>query len=275
MLKAPSGLGADLIYRMSDCILPFGCFLGFNAGDNFSNTLIDDGSANDLVFAGAAAAPFTGGWFPMFNSSAWVGPDPVGQLSNYNGLGTLGDWQVFVADVAANDTGSLNAWSLIVTPMSFSCCQWDTDPDVDAVGSTCDNCPDAYNPLQDDGDADGAGNACDCAPTDGGAYQVPAEVADLALGADQTTVTWSSAAPGAGSFTVHDVLSGEIDELPVGSSGLESCLGAGILDTSLMDFSTPALGRGFWYLTRGRNVCGVGTYGTRSDGVERDTFTCP
>ncbi len=34
------------------------------------------------------------------------------------------------------------------------------DPDGDALGSLCDNCPAAYNPLQEDTNDDGAGDAC-------------------------------------------------------------------------------------------------------------------
>jgi YVTN family beta-propeller protein len=40
------------------------------------------------------------------------------------------------------------------------------DPDADAIGSSCDNCPGDYNPDQADSDGDGAGDACD--PNDDG-----------------------------------------------------------------------------------------------------------
>lgn len=40
------------------------------------------------------------------------------------------------------------------------------DPDADAIGSSCDNCPGDYNPDQADFDGDGAGDACD--PNDDG-----------------------------------------------------------------------------------------------------------
>ena len=35
------------------------------------------------------------------------------------------------------------------------------DTDVDGWGNSCDNCPEDYNPGQDDGDADGVGDVCD------------------------------------------------------------------------------------------------------------------
>jgi len=42
-----------------------------------------------------------------------------------------------------------------------------------------------------------------------------------------------------------------------------------------VDPDEPASGEGFWYLVRGRNVCGSGTYGYHSDGTENSTTTCP
>ncbi len=120
-LKAPNGYGTDLIYFR-------GIFIGDADGDNFINTVIDDASVNDLNLSGSADAPFTGDWLPAFNSPIWalfgipnLGPDPVGQLSRVNGLSTQGNWLVHVTDEAEGDTGTLNTWSLIVTPKAFSC----------------------------------------------------------------------------------------------------------------------------------------------------------
>ncbi len=41
-----------------------------------------------------------------------------------------------------------------------------TDPDGDAIGSNCDNCPDSANVSQLDTDGDGIGDACDACPND-------------------------------------------------------------------------------------------------------------
>jgi hypothetical protein len=61
---------------------------------------------------------------PIFNDPSWVtagfGPqDPVGNLSRFNGTSTKGTWTVEVSDQFAVDTGTLRAWSLIVTPRAF------------------------------------------------------------------------------------------------------------------------------------------------------------
>jgi uncharacterized repeat protein (TIGR01451 family) len=119
--KAPNGYGTALAYMR-------GSFIGDSDGDNFTNTLFDDNSVNDLNLSGAADAPYTGDWLPAFNSPIWalfgipnLGPDPVGQLGRVNGLSTMGTWKVHVADEAAEDTGTLHSWSLIVTPTAFTC----------------------------------------------------------------------------------------------------------------------------------------------------------
>ena len=120
-LKAPNGYGTDFAYVR-------GIFIGDANGDNFTNTLFDDGSVNDLNLSAASDAPFTGDWEPAFNGDIWalfgipnLGADPVGQLSRLNGTSTQGTWKVHATDQAEADTGTLNAWSLIVTPQAFAC----------------------------------------------------------------------------------------------------------------------------------------------------------
>jgi photosystem II stability/assembly factor-like uncharacterized protein len=125
-----------------------------------------------------------------------------------------------------------------------------------------------------DRDLDGSNNLDDCAPDDGGAFAVPGEVTGVQWD-DATTLRWSSAQPGAGSATVHDVARGALAELPVGGGPSESCLVTGLGADTTTDASVPALHAGFWYLVRGANVCGTGTYGSESGGAERVTGACP
>jgi hypothetical protein len=122
-LKAPSGFGATLIDRLASCT-PMFCNFGANNGDNFVSTRIDDGSLNDLYAAGPTAAPFTGSWFATLNSPSggvFFPADPVGELSKYNGLSTKGTWTVWVGDFVTGSPGTLNSWSMIVTPQAFAC----------------------------------------------------------------------------------------------------------------------------------------------------------
>jgi uncharacterized repeat protein (TIGR01451 family) len=121
LLRAPNGYGSDLIWLRE-------ILFGGGDGDDFTNTLIDDASANDLNQTFDTDAPYTGDWQPAFNSDVWnlfgdptIFPDPVGQLSRLNGMSTQGDWKVLVSDNFNLDSGTLNAWSLIVTPTAFSC----------------------------------------------------------------------------------------------------------------------------------------------------------
>ncbi|HEV7672672.1 MAG TPA: M36 family metallopeptidase [Thermoanaerobaculia bacterium] len=120
-VRSPSGFGTDMIFQPAGCV-PDGCFFGLNSGDNFTNTTFDDAATNDLVLIGGAAAPFTGQWLPFFNSPS-LGDVGVtqGELSHFNGQGTLGNWQVFVSDNASRDVGRLNSWSLLIRPRLFTC----------------------------------------------------------------------------------------------------------------------------------------------------------
>jgi hypothetical protein len=45
--------------------------------------------------------------------------------------------------------------------------------------------------------------------------------------------------------------------------------------TQTTDASTPSLGTCQYYLVRGVNICGDGTYGTASSGAPRSTTVCP
>jgi hypothetical protein len=107
--------------------------------------------------------------------------------------------------------------------------------------------------------------------------QVPPEVANLAWDADKQTLHWDSAGP-SGPGTVHDVVRGNVPELPVGSGAGETCLATTAGD-ALLDDVIPALGQGFWYDVRGRNACGIGTYGFETwkgtPVAERATVICP
>jgi hypothetical protein len=125
-----------------------------------------------------------------------------------------------------------------------------------------------------DSDGDGMRNDLDCAPANAAAFAVPGPIRNVRFDA-AGGMTWSAEAPRSGSGTVHDVLRGRMGQFPVGSGGGETCAIHGTSGTSLPADAAPAPGDGLYYLVRGRNACGVGTYGFASAGTERTSVTCP
>jgi hypothetical protein len=77
------------------------------------------------------------------------------------------------------------------------------------------------------------------------------------------------------SATRYDVVRGSIDALPVGPGAADESCFDDLAGTSLLDTTEPAPGAGFWYLSRGENACGNGSFGQQSNGTPRTTATCP
>jgi N-acetylneuraminic acid mutarotase len=150
-----------------------------------------------------------------------------------------------------------------------------SDDDVDQLGDLCDNCPSAANPGQANSDADPFGDACDCAPSNSTVFAVPPEITGMSVLADDVTLSWTSAAAQAGSSTVYDLARGEVGQLPLGTGAAETCVAPGTSSTSAVDVTTPAIKKAAWYLARGTNACGDGSYGTASNGTPRTLAICP
>jgi len=74
--------------------------------DNFTNTVLDDLAPTNLR---DGTQPYTGS-FNINHASVVANP-----LSQFNGQNSLGTWTLFIQDLAAQDRGSLNAWSLQIT----------------------------------------------------------------------------------------------------------------------------------------------------------------
>jgi uncharacterized repeat protein (TIGR01451 family) len=123
MLRSPGGIGVDQISLI-------GGLTDGGPGDNMTNMVVDDdvanNAANDMVQITSAAAPYTKSWLPVFNApwttlAGFPPSDPVGTLSRLDGTSTKGTWTVAASDQFAADTGTLNAWSILVTPVHFDC----------------------------------------------------------------------------------------------------------------------------------------------------------
>jgi len=124
-------------------------------------------------------------------------------------------------------------------------------------------------------DQDSSGDACDCAPQDGSAFVVPLEVGNVFLEPDKTTLLWDSGAATSGSGIVYDVMRGDLGQLPVGAGVSEICVASDVALTTAGDPAQPSPGTAYYYLIRGANVCGVGTWGQDSTPAERMTAVCP
>jgi hypothetical protein len=88
-----------------------------------------------------------------------------------------------------------------------------------------------------------------------------------------SNVSWSSQAVSAGPETTYDLVSGATSNVAGINFSAAICLqSAG--PASFSDVRpNPAPGTGFWYLARGRNSCGIGTYGSAAR--DNSVPSCP
>lgn len=126
-----------------------------------------------------------------------------------------------------------------------------------------------------DGNSCTANDSCQGGVCTGVGAQAPGEAGNVQVAADHVTITWDPVAGATG----YDALRGLVGQLPVGSGAGESCLAPGIAATTTSDPATPPVMTAYWYLVRGRNACGTGTYGFRwvggAPGAERTSTSCP
>jgi hypothetical protein len=157
-------------------------------------------------------------------------------------------------------------------------CNGSTDEGTD-VPTTCgvgvcvlqpDTCTPPSGTACDDGNPCTVGDTCGGGVCNAGStITAPPETANVMASNDKATYTWSVAA----FATRYDVVRGSLAAFPVGpGNGDELCFDD-LSGTTLVDGTTPAPGTGFWYLSRGENSCGIGTYGDATGGP-RTTTTC-
>jgi uncharacterized repeat protein (TIGR01451 family) len=214
MLRSPGEVGCDLVSMTGLLLSPdnFG-----SAGVDYTGTLFDDDppTVGDLFAAPDTEAPYTGSYLPIYNTPTMAafgigGPDPVGTLSRYDGTSTKGTWRVFAADHATPDEGTLNQWSLIVTPVHFDAAAFVPSATLSAtktvsgtflVGGTVTYTVTLTN-NGTDGQLDNTGNEfTDVLP--GGLTLVNAVATSGTAATSVNTVTWNgSLAPLGGSVTI-------------------------------------------------------------------------
>ncbi len=155
-----------------------------------------------------------------------------------------------------------------------------------AIGTTSTGAEGAGNYLlsvvlncqpADDPDGDGVSGAADCAPNDAGVSAIPNEIATATFSSNKTSMTWSPAS--GGPSATYDVVRGDRSALPVGPGGGDEICFPNLPTTTVTDATVPNLGSALWYLVRGKNSCGVGTWGRQGvqgvPGAVRTTTTCP
>ena len=141
------------------------------------------------------------------------------------------------------------------------------DPDLDGIVGLLDNCVQDANADQLNADGDPAGDACDCAQGDPGSFAAPGPVTGLVLVGDD--LSWDDQAPSVGDDVTYDLVTGAVADLVVdGGFSRAACLAQGRISPSYTDTRLPLSGEGFYYLARGRNVCGTGSYGTEHAGLD-------
>jgi photosystem II stability/assembly factor-like uncharacterized protein len=118
----------------------------------------------------------------------------------------------------------------------------------------------------------------DCALADPGAFAAPGEVPSLGVaktGVDTALLSWSSLAAAAGPGTVYDVAVGDLSSLAPSGTASSTSLTCGLALNTTSDSAIRPSGSGVYYLVRGRNRCGLGSWGKDSAGVERASGACP
>jgi cysteine-rich repeat protein len=145
-----------------------------------------------------------------------------------------------------------------------------SDGNVCTVGDGCfsGSCAAGVGLKDADGDGhvDGVCGGDDCNDADPQVWLSPLEVSTLLVtSGDPTNVSWDDQGTLVGPGTTYDLSSGPLESgipLEFGSAAcVQSNGGASYVEVR----PDPSLGSAYWYLARGRNSCGVGTYGTSQE----------
>jgi hypothetical protein len=148
----------------------------------------------------------------------------------------------------------------------------DANPCTDDSCNAISGCVHTNNAAAcNDGNSCTSGDTCGGGVCAGSPIPAPPEMQNFVVAADKATYSW----PAGSMSSRFDVVRGSIGSFPVGPGGADETCFDNLLASTLTDAVVPVSGHGFWYLSRGENACGIGTYGTQSNGTPRTTTTCP
>jgi subtilisin family serine protease len=126
-----------------------------------------------------------------------------------------------------------------------------------------------------DTDTDGIADGCDCAPADVGSFDPPPEIAGDRF-TDTNTYQWTSLAAVAGNGTTYDVVRGLISQVRATAGFADAiCVANDQPNDSYADIDLPPLDDAFYYLARGQNACGTGSWGRGLADAPRTVTSCP
>jgi len=125
----------------------------------------------------------------------------------------------------------------------------------------------------------------DCFPADPATFAAPPEALNLQVidAGGGVMLSWTSLDPVVGAGALYDIVSGEVSQLVLdGGYAQASCLVSSLADTPFSDARPgPPAGKAAYYLVRGRNACGLGTYGDSGllpdprDALDTGAPACP
>jgi hypothetical protein len=111
----------------------------------------------------------------------------------------------------------------------------------------------------DDGNPCTGGDVCSGGTCSGSLSAAPPEIRNGTAAADKKTFTWLPQT----SATRYDVVRGSTGAFPVGPGGGDEVCFDNLDGPTVVDAAIPGAGGGFFYLSRGENGCGNGTWGTQ------------
>jgi len=223
--------------------------------------------SNDSLGDGGLYDPVADSWSPTSSLDA---PQPRSMHTGVWAGNAMILWGGFTLGGTEWNTGGSFLRSPDTDHDGFTICGGDCDDSNAAVrpgaADVCNGLDDNCNGVVDEGvDADGDGRfTCggDCNDADATVWASPGDVSALTVnGSSPASLGWDSQAAGVGPSVVYQVASGSASGAGI-DFGSASCL-ATVATPQFDDLrGNPARGAAYWYLIRGKDSCGTGTYGS-------------